>query len=183
MPEQPSLGDGLAGEAARGEAAPAQPPPRREPVSETAAMWISLGGTLGAWTTVVAGAVLAERNHTWAAPLLIVGMGGTLLAPSAGSWYAHAGPSRGLVLRAAGIGVEVVAGLEAARCEDECSDGGGALIEGIAIAGLALYAAGTLDDILTAPREARRYNQRIQGVAVVPMLRRDGAGVALAARF
>jgi len=162
------------------EAAPAPP---REPVSETAALWIALGGTLAAWTAVAVGAELAHENNTWAGPVSVVGIGGTLLAPSAGAWYAHSGVSRGLGLRVAGIGLELTGVLLAARCEDECSSSGAMLVAGIALGGLALYAAGTIDDIVTAPGRARRYNQRIQGVTVVPMISRDGPGVALAAQF
>jgi hypothetical protein len=163
------------------ETAPAQSV--REPVSETAALWIGLGGTLGAWGTVAAGAVLSQQHSSWAGPALVVGIGGTLLAPSAGLWYAHAGLSRGLALRVAGVGLEAAALFVATRCDDECSSSGSALIEGLAIGGLGVYAAGTIDDIVAAPGEARRYNERIRSLALVPVIRRDVTGVALAARF
>jgi hypothetical protein len=49
--------------------------------------------------------------------------------------------------------------------------------------GLALYAAGTLDDILSAPGKARRRNQRIHGLALAPLATPRGGGLALAGAF
>jgi len=42
---------------------------------------------------------------------------------------------------------------------------------------------GTVDDIVTAPRKARRYNERHRELAVVPVVHRDAGGVALVGRF
>ena len=67
-----------------------------------------------------------------------------------------------------------------AECEDECTP---TLPEGMAVTGLVLYAVGTVDDIVTAPGEAQRYNHRFQNVAIVPMIRRDSSGLMLTGRF
>jgi hypothetical protein len=111
-----------------------------------------------------------------------------LFAPSAGRWYAHASGWRGLGLRLAGVGTGALA---AAVALSECrlyADNPGChatwgTVLGIAAAGL--YFGGTIDDFVMAPRDARRHNERLRQVAVVPLVRPDdrGLGVAIAARF
>jgi len=55
----------------------------------------------------------------------------------------------------------------------------------IMIAGMAMFAGGTIDDIVTAPGRARRHNERIRALAVsvTPIVRHDGGGLALVGRF
>jgi len=55
--------------------------------------------------------------------------------------------------------------------------------EGLVVAAIGLHLAGTIDDIVTAPGEVRRRNERPRGVAVVPMIRRDAGGLMVAAQF
>jgi hypothetical protein len=160
----------------------AQPPPAAPPaqpqgeVSEGAALGLSLGGTAAAWTVLLT----ASENHG-SGDLVLLGLAGVVTAPSFGHWYAHSVATRGLGLRLAGLGSFTVAVALAVQCEDECSNG--TAIEGAALLGLGLLIAGTIDDIVTAPGEARRYNERLQGLAIVPMVKRDTGGLMLTGRF
>ncbi len=53
---------------------------------------------------------------------------------------------------------------------------------GFLIGAGALLAAGTIDDLRTAPRAVRRRNQRL-GIGVAPVVIQPTAGVALGGRF
>ena len=48
------------------------------------------------------------------------------------------------------------------------------------LAGIAMFAGGTIDDIVTAPGRARRHNESLR---VQPIVRADGGGVAIAGTF
>ena len=50
---------------------------------------------------------------------------------------------------------------------------------------MGLVVWGTIDDIVTARRAVRAYNQRLHNVSLVPVLRRDtrSVGLALTAQF
>jgi len=166
---------------------PLPPPPLAQPqgveLSETTALLLSLGGTAASWTLVgVAVAMDNQGNSRTAANLAALGLVGTFFAPSFGHWYARSFLSRGLGLRAAGVSTELLAFMVLV-VEGVTGQDNSRLAEGVAIAGAALYVAGTVDDIVTAPGSARRYNQRFQNLAVVPMIRPDAGGVMLTGRF
>jgi len=163
-------------------AAPAPPTqPNGDELSETTALWLSLGGTAAAWTVLLVGAELKHQDAGSAGALEVIGGVGTLLAPSFGHWYAGALGGRGLGLRVAGAGAAFL-GLAYVFtvCEDECNIGPG---EGLLLVGAGLYLIGTIDSIATAPGAARRQNHRFQNVAIVPMIRHDRGGIAIAGRF
>jgi len=169
-------------------AAALPPPPQADEVSESAALMIAVGGTAASYGMVVFGARM-EGEGSSGARRTIVGIGalGTLIAPSAGRWYAGSGGLRGLGLRIGGLGTAVlaVAALlgECGLFSGESCHPGGAVVLGVAATGL--YLAGTIDDIVMAPRDARRHNERPHHVTVVPLVRPDdhGFGLAAAARF
>jgi len=159
--------------------APAPAQPQGELVSERAALALSLGGTAASWSLLLAASHLSSEGHA-SGDLAWLGFAGMVLAPSFGHWYAHSYATRGLGLRLAGLGSFTVALALSVRCEDGCN---GTAIEGAALVGLGLFIAGTIDDIVTAPGEAQRYNQRLQSVAIVPVIKRDAGGLMLTGRF
>ena len=154
-----------------------QPP--GEPVNETTALMLSLGGTAAAWGLFAISA-RGDRPSGSTSRLATIGVLGTLVAPSFGHWYAHELLSRGLGLRVGGVAASLVGLIAAAACS-ECEINEPAVV--LVLTGAALYVVGTLDDIATAPRRARHYNERVQGLAVAPMVGRDSAGFAITGRF
>ncbi|HEY0482731.1 MAG TPA: hypothetical protein VGD37_34655 [Kofleriaceae bacterium] len=159
---------------------PAPAMPAVDTVSESTALWLSLGGTAMSWTILIAG-LKADDGNPAAGRIAEIGAFGTLFAPTLGHWYAREIGTRGLGLRLAGVGALMFGAILVLGCEDECGSSGPAA--GALLLGAGLYVAGTIDDIATAPSAARRYNQRFSGLAIVPMVRRDAAGVVLGARF
>jgi hypothetical protein len=165
--------------------APAQP---SEPLSENVALGLSLGGTVASY-----GLLFGAGIEGYSATAELLGLGGVLLAPSFGHWYAGKFFTRGLALRAAGLGTLVlgaIASLDACplsfshdTADDPCEDS--SLGTGLLIAGLGIFAWGTLDDIVTAPRRVRAKNaaSREAQLTVMPTLRHDGGGFAVAGRF
>jgi hypothetical protein len=162
------------------------PPPRQgDEVSESTALAIAVGGTVASYGMVLLGAgpVRGDAGRT----LIAIGAAGTLIAPSGGRWYARSAGWRGLGLRLAGAGVVVLAGVASlSECglfrTSPCTPVGGVLL---GIGGAGLWVGGTIDDIVMAPRDARRHNARLQQVTLVPLVRPDdhGLGLAVAARF
>jgi hypothetical protein len=161
---------------------PAAPP--AEELSESTAAYLSLGGTIAAWSLI---AVASEMDHgagSKAENLATIGALGTLLAPSFGHWYARSYLTRGLGLRVAGIAATVVGiGILLPGCEEDCNNTG--LGVALLLGGAGLYVGGTIDDIATAPGKVSRYNedQRFHNVALVPMVRSNSGGLAVAGRF
>src|SRR5687768_15794321 len=123
-------------------------PTPSEPLSEGTALALSLGGTAASYALLFGGALGGSGTAE------LVGFGGVLLAPSFGHWYADKYLTRGLGLRALGLGVVLTGAMislsecpltfdhSAEPCEE--SDRGPA----VAIAGLAVFAWGTIDDIV-----------------------------------
>jgi hypothetical protein len=166
-------------------AQPAAPSPEPAPVAEAydpnVALALSLGTTLAGYGALAAGAV--SDNDA----LAMVGAMGAGLGPSLGHWYSGHVLSRGLGLRVLGVASGIAgAWLLVSRCpifKDEgqppCEEETLAITLGVAGAGL--FVAGTLDDIFTAPGEARRRNQR--RIAVAPLVTPDQAGLAVMGSF
>jgi hypothetical protein len=154
-------------------------------VSESTALAIAAGGTVASYGMLIVAANL-HGNEGAAEALAVTGALGTLIAPSAGRWYARSGAWRGLGLRLAGVGTAMaataVALSECPLSSFNCDPVGGVILF---LAAAGLYIGGTLDDIVMAPRDARRHNQALRQVTLVPLVRPDdhGLGVAVAARF
>jgi hypothetical protein len=166
-------------------AAPPSPPRQGDEVSGSTALGIAIGGTVASYGMVLLGAGPARGDAGRA--LIVLGAAGTLIAPSAGRWYARSGGWRGLGLRLAGAGVVALAGAAAlSECglfnSDPCTPVGGLVL---GIAGAGLWVGGTIDDIVMAPRDARRHNERLQQITLVPLVRPNDhtLGLAVAARF
>jgi drug/metabolite transporter (DMT)-like permease len=166
-------------------APPPSPPRKGDEVSESTALAIAVGGTAASYGLVLLGAGPARGDA--GQTLIVIGVAGTLIAPSAGRWYARSAGWRGLGLRLAGAAAVALAGAAAiSECglfnSDPCTPVAGLVL---GIAGLGLWVGGTIDDIVMAPRDARRHNERLQQVTLVPLVRRDdhGLGLAVAARF
>lgn len=153
-----------------------------EELSEDTAVWLSLGGTLASWT-LIGVATNMDSQSSNAGRLAKIGLLGTLLAPSFGHWYAHSFLTRGLGLRLAGVLSGYLGVVSAFSCEDDCTSSGTNLAAGLLLAGAGLYIGGTIDDIITAPGEARRYNHRFQNVTIAPMIRSDSRGLMLTGQF
>lgn len=168
-------------------APPAPAPPPTPRYRENVALGLSLGGTLASWAALAtAYAVTPDCGNCsevrfqqrasqglWAAGLI-----GVMVGPGFGHWYAGKYVTRGLVIRLVATGLGV-AGLIATFAPGSRDNDGSAI--GIPIVFGALYLGGTVDDVVQAPRRARRRNAR--AVAVVPTWSRDGAGLALAGRW
>src|SRR5262245_11382151 len=152
----------------------AQPSPddRR---SESVALGLSVGGTIASWTMLGIGLATYSYDsphHKAEAAVAWTGILGAVLTPSLGHWYAGRVGTRGLGLRLAGVGFGVLAILSVIRlCEDECSM---AIPGALLFTGVGFGIAGTIDDIATAPRAVRRYNQRQHSTSIVPVVHRDG---------
>jgi hypothetical protein len=185
---------GLAGVAA---AQPALTPPVPQPLpppaaahpeaelSEGTALMLSLGGTAAAYGLIVAGA--NANSDSAGEPLVTAGVIGTFFAPSFGHWYAHSFATRGMAIRGlATAGMVVGAMVALSECplfsEEPCDTSGADIL---IVASFIAYAAGTVDDIMTAPAKARAYNRRGRepSLAVMPVARRDSGGLALVGTF
>lgn len=176
----------IAGNAAAQPAEPraAPPPPPEEELSETMALGLSAGPTAVAWVALIA---TLEVNDDSRVAIALAGLG-IMASPSFGHWYAGSPWTRGLALRTAALLPFGIALSRASNCPFNIEDsyrgcGPDRLGQGLAIAAIAMYAVGTLDDILTAPAAVRRHNERLRSIAVVPMVRRDAGGLMLAAQF
>jgi len=168
-----------------------QPAPQGEEVSEGSALAWSLGGTVASYAAIGAGVTLHSGFGT-------VGLIGALVAPSFGHWYAGKYVTRGMLGRGLGIVTFIVGALadsegcslfysghgdpEPADCGDDFRTVKGTALM---IAGIALFVGGTVDDIVTAPRRARRHNEKLRAlsVSVMPVVRHDSGGLALVGRF
>jgi len=153
-----------------------------EELSEDTAVLLSLGGTLVSWT-LIGVATHMDNESGNAGRIAKIGALGSLLAPSFGHWYARSFFTCGLTLRLAGVVAGFLGFVGVLACEEDCTSSGPALSAGLLLAGAGLYIGGTIDDIVTAPGEARRYNQRFQNVTIAPMIGRDNRGLMITGRF
>lgn len=171
----------------------------RPRLSESTALWWSLGGTIGAYGLVALGGTLESGNPNSSTAGLVgtVGGLGMFLAPSFGHWYAGKYWTRGLGLRLGSIAV-LFGGLILALASDPCplfgghdtaSCDSGSTPDAIAIATViaagGMFVWGTIDDIVDAPRRVRRMNAESQGLtlSLAPLRSRDGTGLALVGRW
>jgi hypothetical protein len=158
---------------------PAVPAPQLvdPPLSEQFALGLSLGLTAGSWALVV-GSVYATVPEAPPASLFGLGLLGTYLAPSTGHWYAGSFLTRGLVIRSVGAVAAFSGFVKAISCET-CDENNVLLLFW---GGLALYAVGTIDDIVTAPGRVRRKNRAL-GYTIAPVVTPSSTGVMLGGRF
>lgn len=143
------------------------------------ALALSVGGTVVGYAAMYAS---VDQGAPWLAG---VGAGLAVIGPSAGHWYTGHYFTRGLGARV--IGAAALAGgaalypddCGADRFDEPCPDSPGAVA--LIITGVVLVIAGTVDDVVTAPGEARRRNRR--AVAFAPIVAPDRTGVALVGTF
>lgn len=164
-------------------------PPDR---SESTALWLSLGGTLGSYVLLLgAGSVAGGGNSQLVGSAATVGLVGTLVAPTFGHWYAGKGFTRGFAVRIGAVGlgftalVVALSGCSIGFGHDQeedpnCGQGetAGALL---GLAALGMWVGGTVDDIVQAPKRVRRRNAA--RIAVTPLMRDDRVGLALVGAF
>jgi hypothetical protein len=162
--------------------------PVGEPSSEDLALTLSLGGTVASWGLLFGSGYLAGRSENAAGVLGLAGGFGIVFAPSFGHWYTGEIFTRGMGLRLAGgaavmVGFAVALSQSGLFTEDESSNTGEPMAGPlIALAGVGLFVAGTVDDIVTAPRRVRRQN-RERGFALAPIAIPRATGLALSGRF
>lgn len=144
------------------------------------ALGISLGVTAAGYTALAIGG--DERVALTVPGLLAAGLG-----PTAGHWYQERIITRGLVTRAAGV---VAMGYGLSRLEFDCEHNcrNSDVSDAMLLAGLAAFAIGSVDDIVTAPLEAHKTNRKnraraIKSLALAPQVTDDRVGFALAGSF
>jgi hypothetical protein len=138
---------------------------------------LALSGGITLLSGILA-ATTFEDDHL--SPMTAIGVAGLALGPSLGHVYAGEYFTGGLALRAAGMTAGILGIGEAARCgEEDCSRAGA--VTALVLGGAA-FAAGILWDVATAPRAARRWNER-RGISIAPVVTDDGAGVTLGGSF
>lgn len=169
------------------EHAPSMVAPRSEPQPEqlrgrrrsiSTALALALGGTLGSWGLV---ALCGEISDD----LVLICSGTTVFGPNLGHWYQKTPFTRGTLLRVIGAAGTLYA-LDRIFARHARSDGEpapGPIYDYAAAAGLILFVAATVDDIVDAPLRAWKHNRRLEGVMLAPMITDRSAGLALGGRF
>ncbi len=157
---------------------PAKPaaPPAAKPLSESTALGLSIGFTVGSWAALAGSVYLPE--HPTALPILLCSFGAAI-APSAGNFYAGTYLTRGLALRSVGT---LAALFGAASVPGGFEELGPYVVYGVLGAGLALYAIGTIDDLVTTPGRVRRKNREL-GLTIAPAVTPGSTGILLGGRF
>ncbi|HWO22935.1 MAG TPA: hypothetical protein VNO30_29445 [Kofleriaceae bacterium] len=169
-----------------------QPPPH--PIgsrrSEGTALLLSLGGTTVSWGLLLGGSRLFE-GAAYAGGI------GAVIAPSLGHWYAGTALTRGMGVRLLGTAlifggavVGVASFFDQLHDDNDDDNDTDTVVrdsptaKALVISGLVLVAAGTIDDIITAPLRVRRENRaRGWGVGLAPVVTQQSAGFALGGRF
>jgi hypothetical protein len=187
-----SLAVGVAAQPASPPLAAAPEPPVRAgaPLSEDVALSLSIGGTVASWGLLIGSVYLADRSTGAAVLSGTAGVAGVVIAPSLGHRYAGKLFTRGMKARLIG-GLTAVVGLAVIVAQSNIFEGDpadhpvGDSTAGklIALAGAGLIVAGTIDDVITAPRRVRRHNRGLRDVAVAPLAASGAAGLAVGGRF
>ncbi|HEY5920103.1 MAG TPA: hypothetical protein VIV11_00475 [Kofleriaceae bacterium] len=174
-------------------AAPPAPPiaaPQSPELSESAALWLGIGGTAAAYGLFVGGLAWNnasdERTDNRNARTMIgIGVAGTFIAPSVGHWYAGTLVTKDMLRRFVGAGGVLVGGITLAVCDHVESDCVivKQLAWGAVIAGAGLFVFGTLDDIARAPGRVRKANAQRGAVSLVPTLGAGRGGLAIVGTF
>lgn len=163
----------------------------RGELSEGMALGLSLGVTTASWGSLILLGSIADSTSVSEGHLLLCALG-TFVGPNVGHLYAGKLVTRGLGIRTLGLGIAVAGFLKLASNCESCDD---SEYEPWFWGGVAVYVAGSIDDIITAPLRARRHNrrlereraQRLTGVTLAPLAlpgpRGGLAGFALTGRF
>jgi hypothetical protein len=147
---------------------------------------IALGLSLGVTAAGYAAAFAADEADSDALPWIAVT--GIAFGPTAGHWYQGDVVTRGLGIRALGTAA-FIGGLSTVDwfCDHECDNGDDELGEVLMVGGLIAFAAGTVDDIVSAPLKAQRRNEenrrRSLQLTVAPRITSKDAGLVLAGSF
>jgi hypothetical protein len=161
----------------------AQPAPE-DRLSEGMAFGLSFGAAVASWTVLVAGISMEQHNSQAVRYVLGIGVLSTTFAPTIGHWYAHRSVTRGLGLRLAGIAAVAIGSRMVVACQEDCPDGYSAVLALLLFGGAGLHIAGTIDDVVTAPRAARRYNAQHERTVVPVVDPATGSfGLAVSGRF
>lgn len=158
----------------------ARPLPRDAGRSPTAAFLLSFGGTAASWGVVVAAAAQPKGSDamwTYGA----IGATAMVFGPSVGRWYAHKVGARGIALRF--LSVVLATGFVRGCNWASTNDCGTDVLAAGLVSAATLYVAGTLDDLASAPDDARNYRQPAPIITVAPMLRGDRGGLTLTGQF
>ena len=159
------------------------PPPAPElsgGKSPTPAIALSLGGTAAGIGLIALGGNIHHEDEV-ELPLVATGVAAVVLGPSFGELYAGRGWTPGLSMRAGGLLLGAVGfGVALQECgadpEGSCDPTAGGVIF---LGGAALFIAGGVYDIVTAPRAARAWNaSHAQELLVVPTALHDARGGA-----
>jgi hypothetical protein len=154
------------------------------PKSENTALALSLGGTLASAGLMASGFSLMSHDDETGARLMGVGLMSFAITPSLGHIYSGKILTGGLALRAGGAAVALVGVAQALDCgiiwsSKDC--GFFTSGEAAVLLGGTLAAAGVIWDIASAPRAARRYNEK--HISLVPAAPGASLGLSLAGRF
>jgi len=161
----------------------AQPAPE-DRVSESMAFGLSFGAAVASWTVLGVGLSMEQHDSHRAGYVFGAGVLSTMFAPTLGHWYAHRTVTRGLGLRLAGVAAASIGFKLAVACEEDCGGGFSAVVALLLFGGAGLHIAGTIDDVVTAPRAARRYNAERNRIVVPVVNPATGAfGLALSGQF
>jgi hypothetical protein len=152
----------------------------------------ALALSLGVTALGFGAAMAADSTHSEGLGWL--GAAGIMFGPNAGHWYAGDFWTPGLGMRLGG-GALASIGLMMALSEafddwgseDEYESGDDPSMEAAGamfLVGSALFVSGAVYDIATAPRAARRHNERSRRqISVAPTLGRENVGLVVAGRF
>lgn len=160
-------------------------PDETGPKSPETALTLSLGGT------AVSGAlILVGVTDKGKAGIAVAGALSLAVTPSFGEWYSGTYLTPGMALRiGAPVGALVTATIAASAFPCIPKDGGSncdtnpKVFAAALLVGGGMLAAGTIYDIATAPRAARRYNHEHAGATVVPTVAPGSYGLSIAGRF
>lgn len=161
----------------------AQPAPE-DGLGEGMAFGLSFGAAVASWTVLGAGISMEQHSSQGAPYVFGIGVLSTMFAPTIGHWYAHRSVTRGLGLRLAGTAAVAIGFRLAVACEEDCPAGYSAVLALLLFGGAGLHIAGTIDDVVTAPRAARRYNAQHDRILVPVVNPATGSfGLAFSGRF
>lgn len=162
--------------APRSEPRPEQRRGRRRSVST--ALALALGGTLGSWGLVALSGEISDE-------IVLIGLGTTVFGPNLGHWHQGTPFTRGTLLRvvAAAGSLYALDRIFARPARSDSEPAPGPIYDYALVAGLVLYFAATVDDIVDAPLRAWKHNRRLEGVVLAPMITDRSAGMALGGRF
>ncbi|MDB4953521.1 MAG: hypothetical protein JWO36_1090 [Myxococcales bacterium] len=147
---------------------------------ETTALLLSLGGAAVVYAMIVESSsplVVNNGLHGWAVGATAVG---AVVLPSLGELYAGDRITKGMVLRAVGVGsiaLAVHSANQPGACEDEpCGD------TFVILFGVVTVLAGTIYDVAAAPSAVQHYNKaQLQFFSIAPTVLRSTTGLSVGA--